>query len=112
MRLRVAVSVIEETSLVDGTVEPYRNWQARNARASDAVLRLATRTPLAAQDGLMTDSPPSRDDRPDADAEEELEATADGWRSTLDEEAKESADEVARGADNAAEQPDYGIEGN
>ena len=44
--------------------------------------------------------------------EEELKNTAEGWRTTLDEEADKSAEEVARGADQAAEQRDFGIEGN
>jgi hypothetical protein len=43
---------------------------------------------------------------------EQLENTAEGWRTTIDEEAEKSAEEVARGADRAAEQPDFGQEGN
>jgi hypothetical protein len=51
-------------------------------------------------------------EREDETPEEELKKTAEGWRTTLDEEAEESADEVARGADRAAEQPDFGREGS
>ena len=46
-------------------------------------------------------------------AQQELAETADGWRSgARGSEAEESADEVAHGADRAAEQPDYGREGS
>ena len=59
------------------------------------------------------------DDRREPDAEPEPEAhgelatTAEQWREGLeDTEAEDSADEVARGAERAAEQPDYGREGS
>ena len=46
-------------------------------------------------------------------AQDQLEQTADGWRSgARGTEAEESADEVASGADRAAQQPDYGREGS
>lgn len=54
--------------------------------------------------------PTPTDDRA---ADEELAATAAGWREPLrGTEAEDSADEVARGAENAAEQPGYGREGS
>ncbi len=44
---------------------------------------------------------------------QELETTADHWRQGLEgTKAEDSAKEVARGAEQGAEQPDYGIEGN
>jgi ribonuclease HI len=44
---------------------------------------------------------------------QKLETTAEHWREGHEgSEAQESADEVARGAERGAEQPDYGIEGN
>ena len=51
-------------------------------------------------------------ERENDNSEEELKNTAEGWRTTLDDAAEESAEEVARGADRAAEQPDFGREGN
>jgi hypothetical protein len=46
-------------------------------------------------------------------APEQLENTADNWRDGPTSPAvQDSADEVARGAERGAEQPDYGIEGN
>jgi hypothetical protein len=47
------------------------------------------------------------------EATDELENTAAAWRSDIDDtEAAESAEEVARGADRANEQPGYGREGS
>ena len=49
---------------------------------------------------------------PATDPEEELTATADAWREPLrGTDVEESADEVARGAENARRQPGYGREG-
>lgn len=49
----------------------------------------------------------------DAAADEELHTTADHWREPLrGTEAEDSADEVARGAEQATEQPGYGREGS
>lgn len=46
------------------------------------------------------------------EADEKLETTADHWRQTAEgSPAEDSADEVARGAERAAEQPGYGREG-
>jgi hypothetical protein len=54
------------------------------------------------QDPLMTQD----------EAQQQLEETADAWRSDVDDsEAHESAEEVAQGADRASRQPDYGREG-
>ena len=52
--------------------------------------------------------------RPDEqEADEQLRTTADDWRESLrGTEAEDSADEVARGADNAARQPGFGREGS
>lgn len=48
-----------------------------------------------------------------ATADEQLETTAAHWREPArGTEAEQSAEEVARGAEQAADQPDYGIEGN
>jgi len=45
--------------------------------------------------------------------EEELRTTAEAWRAPLrGTEAEESGEEVARGAERASEQPDYGREGS
>lgn len=50
---------------------------------------------------------------PGGSAEEQLETTAEGWRKGLDDpDAAHAAEEVARGADRAAEQPDFGREGS
>lgn len=47
------------------------------------------------------------------EAQEELENTAEQLRLGVDDpEAAVAIDEVARGAEKGAEQPDYGIEGN
>ena len=69
----------------------------------------------------MTDQVPSGEKReniqdgdhatPD-DAQAQLGQTADGWRSVLSPELEDSADEVASGADRAAQQSDYGREGS
>ncbi len=61
----------------------------------------------------MSDSE-SIEPRPRNDnAADELENTAAAWRSNTDDtEAAESAEEVARGADRASEQPGYGREGS
>jgi hypothetical protein len=61
----------------------------------------------------MTDELPSPDDREAADqAQRQLDETADAWRSgTRGTEVEQSADEVASGAERAAQQPDYGREG-
>ncbi|MDP8904848.1 MAG: hypothetical protein M3N29_05950 [Chloroflexota bacterium] len=48
----------------------------------------------------------------DEDSEEQLRTTAEHWRQAPTGEADESADEVARGAEQAAEQPDFGREGS
>ena len=49
----------------------------------------------------------------ESDPEEQLRTTADDWREPLHgTEAEESADEVARGAENAARQPGFGREGS
>lgn len=49
----------------------------------------------------------------DQTAQEELVNTADRWRKgQAGGEIEESASEVARGAEQAAEQPDYGREGS
>ena len=49
----------------------------------------------------------------DRAAEEELKTTAAGWREPLrGTDAEDSGDEVARGAENAADQPGYGREGS
>ena len=62
----------------------------------------------------MTDEQPSADDRAEAqDAQDQLGQTADAWRSgTHGTEVQQSADEVASGAERAAEQPGYGREGS
>lgn len=52
-------------------------------------------------------------DQHDEDSEKQLETTADHWRNGLEgTDAEESADEVARGAERAAEQPEFGREGS
>ena len=61
----------------------------------------------------MNDNEPpgsrAREDEPT----HELENTAAAWRSDIDDtDAAESAEEVARGADRATEQPGYGREGS
>jgi hypothetical protein len=49
----------------------------------------------------------------DEDAQQQLEDTAEAWRSGLDgTDAEESANEVAQGADRAADQPGFGREGS
>lgn len=55
----------------------------------------------------------TRNDPRTTDADAELERTAEAWRSTAEgTSAEDAADEVARGADRAAEQPGYGREGS
>jgi hypothetical protein len=47
------------------------------------------------------------------DPEQQLTETAEFWRTDMtDTDAADSADEVARGADQAAEQPGFGREGS
>lgn len=61
----------------------------------------------------MSDNKLSEPPSPPADANEELQNTAAGWRSDVDDtEAADSAEKVARGAERAAEQPGYGREGS
>jgi uncharacterized protein YhfF len=46
------------------------------------------------------------------EAQQQLEETAESWRTDVeDTEAEDSADQVAEGAERAAQQPDYGREG-
>lgn len=62
---------------------------------------------------MTRDNSPFDEDGDEAEAEETLTKTADAWRAGLEgTEAEDSADEVARGADQAAEQPGYGREGS
>jgi hypothetical protein len=52
------------------------------------------------------------DDARNTDADEELATTAESWREPLrGTDVEEAADEIARGAENAARQPGYGREG-